>query len=135
MDNSGFLTIDYDDSTQSSYKAIILKYGDKKEIRFDTGDPLIDWYDYCKFMFDGEASEKYNIGSVICSSSIDHWFMDGDEYVEKYISLKDDGTYDFITDKELNLLSLSDLYHFKRCVIHKDMKSFQELKDYYKKNK
>ena len=114
MDNSGFLTVDYDNSKQLSYVALILYYGDKKEIRFDTGNPLIDWYEYCKFVFDGEASEKYNIGSIGCSSSIDHWFMDGDEYLEKYLKLNDNNEYEFMTSDELYELSLSKLNSHKR---------------------
>jgi len=135
MDKSGFLTVDYDDSLQSSYVALILYYGDKKEMRFDTGNPLIDWYDFCKIVFDGEESEKYNMSGVGYSSSVDHWFMDGNEYIEKYLKLNDNDEYDFILTEELNNLSLSELNSLKRCVIQKDMKSFQELKKYYSEHK
>ena len=135
MDNSGFLTVDYDDSLQSSYVALILYYGDKKEIRFDTGNPLIDWYDFCKFIFDGEGFKKYNISDIGYSSSVDHWFMDGDEYLEKYLKLNENDEYEFIPTEELNNLSLSELQSHKRCVIQKDMKSFQDLKKYYSEHK
>ena len=136
MDKSGFLTVDYDDSLQSSYVALILYYGDKKEIRFDTGDPLIDWYDYCKLVFDGYEIEKYEISSVVYSSSVDHWFMDGDEYLEKYLKLNENDDYEFISTDELKTYySLSEFNSLKRCVIHKDMKSFEELKKYYSENK
>jgi len=135
MDNSGFLTVDYDDSLQSSYVALILYYGDKKEMRFDTGNPLIDWYDFCKIVFDGEEKEKYNISSVSFSSSVDHWFMDGDEYLEKYLKLNENNEYEFIPNNEFSDFSLSELQSYKRCVIHKDMKSFEELKKYYSEHK
>ena len=135
MDKSnGFLTIVYDDSDASTYQSLIIMYGDKKEIKFNTGNPLIDWYDYCKFIFDGFAQDK-GILSIGYSSSIDHWFMDTHVYLEKYLKLQDDNTYEFMTNDEINSLSISDLYKHKRCVIHKDMKTFQELKDYYEKNK
>jgi len=131
---NGFLTIDYDDSDASTYKSITIMCGDKKEIKFNTGNPLIDWYDYCKFIFDGFVQNE-GIFSIAHSSSIDHWFMDTDEYLEKYLKLQDDGTYDFMTNDEINSLPMLDLYTYKKCVIHKDMKTFQELKDYYKNNK
>lgn len=135
MNKSGFLTVDYDDSNQSSYVALILYYGDKKEMRFDTGDPLIDWYDYCKFIFDGEASEKYGMSGVSCSSSVDHWFMDGDEYVEKYLKLDDNDEYEFYSVEDLKNFSLSDLFKYKKCVASKYMTSFQDLKTYYHDHK
>lgn len=128
-----FMTINYDDSDASTYKAIEISYGSKVKY-FRTGDPLIDWYDYCKFIYEGGAIED-GIGSIACSSSIDHWFMDSDEFIEKYLKLVDDTHYEFMTSEDLDILSLSELNRKLKCVIHKDMKTFQELKDYYKLNK
>lgn len=128
-----FMTIYYEDGNASNYNGIEISYGSKNKI-FNSGDPLIDWYDYCKFIYEGGALED-GIGSIGCSSSIDHWFMDTDEYIEKYLKLVDGTHYEFMTKEDLDKLSISELKRKLRCVIHKDMKSFQELKDYYHLNK
>ena len=124
------MTIDYEDGDASSYKGIKISFEESVKL-FNSGDPLIDWYDYCKYMYNGEALEN-NIDHIAHSSNVDHWFMDTDEYVEKYLKMIDDEHYDFMTSEELDKLSISEMKRNLRCVVTKDMKSFQELKDYYK---
>lgn len=130
--NYGFLTVNYEDGDASSYKGLVMMYGDKK-INFNNGDPLIDWYDYCKFIHDGGARD-YGIISISHSSSVDHWFMDSGLYTEKYLKLVDNEYYTFYTNDELFNMSMSDINRLKSCVISNDMKTFQELKDYYNSN-
>jgi hypothetical protein len=127
-----FMTVKYEDGLPT-FDAIEVSYDDKVK-RFDTGDPLIDWYDYCKFVYQGEAKEE-GIVSIGCSSSYDHWFMDSEDYVEKYLKLIDDEYYDFYTSEELDSMSISEIRKHMKCVIRNDMKSFKELTDYYSKNK
>lgn len=131
----GFLTIVYEDGDASTYKGIKLSLGDGGVKNFNNGDPLIDWYDYCKYIYNGGANED-GVTSIAHSSSVDHWFMDTDEYIEKYIEYDENtGKYDFITTDTMNILSLDELRTKLRCVVAKDMKTFQDLKDYYEKNK
>ena len=129
----GFLKINYEDGDASTYNGIELLLGDDGVKKFSSGDPLIDWYEYCKYIYNGSAIED-NITSIIHSSSVDHWFMDTDEYIEKYIEYDENtGKYDFITTDTMNILSLDELRTKLRCVVAKDMKTFQDLKDYYEK--
>ena len=96
---------------------------------------MIDWYEYCKYIYNGSAIED-NITSIVHSSSVGHWFMDTDEYIEKYIEYDENtGKYDFITTDTMNILSLNELRTKLKCVVAKDMKTFQDLIDYYEKNK
>jgi hypothetical protein len=130
-DSIAFFTVDYEDGDANSYKGLELTYGDKVKL-FNSGDPLIDWYDYCKFIYGGGA-EKENIVAIGCSSSIDGWFMDTDEYIEKYIKYDEEsGKYIFFTNDELDNMSFSELKSNQHCVISKDMTTFDELKEYYK---
>lgn len=134
MEKHGFLTVNYDDGDSSSYKSIELSFGDGEVRLFDSGDPLIDWYDYFKYIYNGDAVDD-DIVMISHSSSVDHWFMDTDDYLERYILINENNTYEFIDYEDTNKLSIPELQKMTRCVVHKDMKSFQELKDYYKLNK
>lgn len=130
----GFLTVDYEDGDASTYKGLNINFNEGK-ITFDSGDPLIDWYDYCSYVYNGEAL-KDGISSIAYSSNVDHWFMDSDEYVEKRLKYnKIDKKYDFVSRDELFNMSISDSNKLLKCVVKNNMKSFQELKDYYKQNK
>jgi hypothetical protein len=121
-----YYTIDYEEGADS-FNAIILTLG-RKEIRFDTGDPLIDWFQFYRFLYSGQAKDATEgIGG---SSSIDHWFMDTDTYRERYLKEMDD-RYEFMTHKEIMELPLHEMSACVKCVAHKDMKSFQEVRDYY----
>lgn len=126
----GFLDVIYEDGVSSSFKCLELTYDDNVKL-FNNGNPLIDWYEYCKFIYDKDN----NIYGVSESSSVGHWLSDEDgNYIEKYI--KYNGVeYIFITDEEIYNMSISELGKHMSCIISKDMKSFQDLKDYYKINK
>lgn len=131
----GFLTVDYDDCKQSTFKGLKINVsGSKKVIKFNTGDPIIDWYDYYKFIYGGEAYKQgfYSIGQ---SSNVDHWFMDGKKYIEKCLKQINEDSYEFYTDDEVMQMSFSSLNKCLKCVVTKKMKTFQDLKDYYKKHK
>lgn len=128
---NGFLTVDYEDGDASTYKGLKLSLCDDNIKLFNTGDPLIDWYDYCKYVYNGD-SIKDGVEYISYSSNVDHWFMDTNKYVEKYLKyIEEEDKYVFMTEYDLNNLSISDIYSKLKCVIRKDMKSFQDLKDYY----
>lgn len=128
----GFMSVDYDDGDANSFRGITLEYGDHVK-NFNTGDPLIDWYDYKKFIYNGDAA-KEGIFSIGHSSSVDHWFMDTDEYIEKYLKETDSG-FEFIDREDTHKMSFHQMDHAIKCVVSKDMKSFEELKQYYRLNK
>lgn len=77
MYNRGFITIEYDDGNQSTYQAVKLTYGENhKEVQlFNSGNFVKDWYQARKFIQD-------NLNGAGCSSSVDHFIMDGEEYKE-----------------------------------------------------
>ena len=126
----GFLNVDYDDGDASTFRGLTLTYGDKTK-KFDTGNPIIDWYNYMLFIYCGEAIDE-NINHISCSSSIDHWFMDSNDYTEKFIKENNDGEYEFMTEEDIKFMSFSDMNKTVKCVISNDMISFKELKEYYK---
>lgn len=114
------LSIDYDDSKQSTYKAVLLWDSITKEtVRFDSGDFLVDWIDALKYVDDE---------SIVCSSSVDHFLMDGKRYVMRMI--KEDNGYRFATEDEID----KNRYDFK-IMISSRMKSFNALQKYYKRKK
>lgn len=120
---TGFLTIKYDDN--DNYKSLLLELSDKKNIEYSSGDPLIDWYEYKKFIYGNDILYTTH------SSSIDDWFFDNDDYVERYL----DDDFNFISYSKLSKLSIPELSKCLTVVCHKDMKNFEELKEYYKNNK
>lgn len=135
---TGWLTVDYDDSNQETFKGLklsIMDFATSEEIEvlhFNTGDPIVDWFNYHKFLYGGEAYEKglFTIGG---SSNVDHWFIDGDKYIEKHLKVLDNGDrVEFMTQDEIDNLSLDELNATYKSVITQDIKSFQELKDYVK---
>lgn len=133
-DLTGILNIEYEDGIKSSYKymEVVTENGN---VFFNTGDPLIDWYDYSKFIYNGGATE-HGIGKMGYSSSVSHWFIDDNDYLYKYLKYnEDDKIYDFYTDAEIFVTTFGEMKKMIKCTIHKDMKCFQDLIDYYKKNK
>lgn len=129
----GFMTVDYEDGNASTYKGLKISFGESVKL-FNTGDPLIDWYDYCKYIYGDDAIED-GVISIACSSNVDHWFMDTDEYIEKYLKfVEEDEKFVFMTNEDTDKLSISDMKSQIRCIVRKDMKSFQELKEYYNEN-
>lgn len=64
--------IDYDEIEQDSYRAVILHDDDGTKQRFASGDVVKDWQDAIIACADEFA---------ICSSSVDHFLMDGDKFI------------------------------------------------------
>lgn len=119
--NRYFVTIDYDEPKQKTYRAVeICKNRDELK-RFETGDFLVDWIDSLKSMEDADV--------VLHSSSVDHFLMDGGKYLECAVK-KIDGKHEIVGFDDY----LAGNYDFT-AMISTRMKSFQSLQKYYKKKK
>lgn len=126
----GILDADYDEPDGDTFRGLVLTFGDHI-LNFETGDPIVDWYNYKKFVYTGEASKR-GIFTVRHLSSCDHWFMDTETYREHYLKVIDEDTLDFMTSEEIDKLTFKEMDEVMKCVAHKDMKTFQEVKDYCK---
>jgi hypothetical protein len=112
---SVFISIDCDEPNQETYRAVCV--GD---IRFETGDFLIDWINHLKYL----GSLEFNF--VIHSSSVNHFLMDGSKYYE--VGIRNEyGKYNIVTRDEY----LNGDYDFTAILLY-DMTSFQEVREYYK---
>jgi len=74
----GFLSVDFEEGDQSTYKGIDFLV-DKEKTRFDSGNITIDFINCIKSVPDDID------GGIGCSSSWDHFFMDGDDFKFLYI--------------------------------------------------
>ena len=54
---TAFLNVNYDDGDSKTFKGLTISLDDKK-IEFNTGNPLIDWYDYYKFIYQSDFFDK-----------------------------------------------------------------------------
>lgn len=70
----GFISIDYDEGDQSSYRSINVTFGKRTKV-FRSGNPVADWKVAAQFI------NQANIYPVLFSSSCDNFVMDGDAYM------------------------------------------------------
>jgi len=115
----GFLSIDFEEGDQSSYKGIDIRIGNKRK-RFDSGNITVDFINYIKWAPDGV--------SFACSSSWDHFFMDGDQIVPLHI------------DHENGNKIVTDIYdprmdHSMEYPVPAHVTNFEELRAYYRTHK
>jgi len=89
-------------------------------IFFNTGDPLVDWYNYYKLLYTKVyGSKKFkNLFRSRHSSSVDHWFMDSKLYFEKGLDKYEKIINDYDTKKDLVI------------VVTKEMKTMTDLRNY-----
>ena len=124
---SASLDIIYDEENQSSYKSIgvsVKEDGIETKKIFDSGDITVDFIDYIKWI----SSNTFDI--VIHSSSWDHFFMDGDEIISIHIDHSDDNKV--VVDHKEIMEKIDNLIEYP---VPKNIKSFEELKAYYKEHK
>ena len=126
---SGFATIDYDEGKGSTYRGIELHVGQER-IRFDSGDPVVDFYRY------RESIAQLKLPYVSCSSSFDHYFFDGAKHkgkkvVELYF---DRETHKLLTDAEMTFSMLCSDKCF-RLWGYKGMKTVEEIQTYVQQQK
>lgn len=137
----GFITIDYDESNQDSYKSVELHIGDTYKKRFETGNFIIDWINVMQFV--QELMYHGRMPGCSFSSSVDHFYMDGDKYITKDLYM-DSTTQEFYlySDREVRE-SLLLQAKVARCVKyfevaipseHSDW-THKDLQKYYKNNK
>lgn len=81
-----FTTINYNEgSKELQYKSVEVSYGDElKNVKiFNSGNFVKDWYDRVKFIVtELEDSERH-----MCSSSVDHFIMDGAPYDSAWLKM------------------------------------------------
>lgn len=135
-----FSRINYKESKQSTYESIELSYQEKgKEKRkfFDSGNIIIDYYDYMRFIGNQPDSWYNENFHIIGSSSWDHFFMGGNKYTQSYF---DPETGEFMDWRKAFDEKNFELYHDivdkgkYPIVIHLSChKNFNDVKRYYKK--
>lgn len=121
------LSIDYDEGKQDTYRKITLEINEET-FSFDTGDPIVDWWNYYTFI----AEHAKEISIIISSSTVDHWYMDGNEYYEMFIDTETKQACDM-----LNVFQMSEevTKKYLKFIAKKSMKTFDDLKQYIKKHK
>ena len=97
----------------------------KKTIKFDTGDPIVDWYSYMKYIANSEDVDVVNN-----SSTIDHWLDDKDDYFFMYL----EGDFESIPqgDKRWDTMDMDEIMNLMRFVAKKPMTTFAEIKEHCK---
>jgi hypothetical protein len=76
------------------YKSVEVFYGEEEESKiFNSGNFVKDWFDAMKFKVLELRGKEYGFG---CSSSVDHFIMDGAPYDSAY--LKDKGNDEWYLD-------------------------------------
>ena len=80
----GYISIDYDDENQSSYKGVIVTYNANIKKVFNTGDFVKDWYNLNKFLEIELPNTRFTI-----LSSVDHFLMDSDSFESSYLKFDD----------------------------------------------
>lgn len=127
----GFVSINYgedEDENPSSFKGVDLHLSlidsnePPKTAFFKSDDPLIAWYECMKFIYINEVPCAF-------SSSVNHWLMDDDKYMQRYF---DPNTSEFIETNADNIQNVQNNYPF--CIFSKKMKNFKELREYYTVN-
>ena len=84
-----FISIDYNDGGNPlNYKGVKFSFGKNKKRSFNSGNFEKDWFDLKKFIIFENISM---VELISCSSSVDHFIMDGAPYDSAYLHhLKDD---------------------------------------------
>lgn len=130
---TAFLTANYlEPKADTTFKGLELYVKGEKEKRhkFNTGDPIVDFYNYKKWM--AINAEKEGIFVITHSSSIDHFYMDSKKYVERVVVFnKDysDGELLHWQDAQKRGLDIDKLI---TCCVTSKMKTWKELKEYVK---
>ena len=125
----GFLTIDYKEPDQSTYKGIKVRYTnistmEEENYFFNTGDFFIDYLLFKKSIPKGCYGVNF-------SSSFDHFFMDGDNYKVFYVDDLAAKMY-----KKVNWRELKDLHsYYCSREQYDNWDSLEDAVKYWKENK
>jgi len=118
-----FLRVILEDNDPSKFKGLELSAQHlENPILFESGDPLIDWYNFSNFLYSGEA-QKQGITSMLKGQTVNEWFLANENYREVFLD-KWEGNFTILE----NLAAPKT----KRtlCVVNKEMNSFDDLKKY-----
>lgn len=132
MSNTAFLFLNYDELNPSDYRNLELHIPNFPNVYFDTGDILIDWLDYCLYIWDDDFYKKHNIKDISYSSTIDNFQMDTKYFLNYY----DPETNLFVEidgNEEEDFYKVHDNY--PHAFFTKRMKNFNDLIKYYHKHK
>ena len=134
------ININYTEPKQSTYTSIELGYknnGEDVVKLFDYGNIIIDYYDFMLFLQNQTDVYFSENPYIVCSSSFDHFLMDGNKYNQSYF---DPETGEFMdwrkALKEKNYQLYNDIVNNGKYpnVIHLSChKNFNIFKKYYKK--
>lgn len=119
--------IDYKDSNPPVYERMEIRRDSSVAVTFDSGDPIVDWIDFCRWLSDE------GITCFMSSSSVDHFFMDGAPYTNLYVDHSNDENVAFTTEQVID--GDIDTDELAEYIINDDIKTFEELRAYYKKHK
>ena len=117
--NQFFISIDYNEENQKSYNGINISLNLKEIHKINTGEFDVDWVLMQRFI-DGYDEKEY---MILYSSNVDHFFMDGDDYIERPVD-EINGEYVFVDWRENYLFS---------AVVKKEFSTFAEHKEHIKK--
>ena len=117
------LRLDYDDENQSSYERLVISLNDENTT-FNTGDIVIDFIDMLHWISDTDFD------MMLCSSSWDHFFMDGDDITTMYVDHSDEENPKVVLPSEI-----IDMDEVMEYPIHTFIKTMDDLKKYYHDNK
>lgn len=131
--NKAILWVDYTQGDQSTYKRLMLEdtSDDSNTRLFDTGDAVVDWYNYYKYIYYG-GSLRDGFWTIDHSPTVEQFFEDGDEIVQYYYDIDEDGNVKLIPYDEIITTSVTEWNMVYRCVMYGWMKEFDELKQYVK---
>lgn len=126
----GWLDTDYDDGDGSTYRALVLKNQETdEEIRFDTGDFIIDYVLYTQYI---SSSKKSTLIRINHSSSVGHLVWDTDTK-EVYVEWNDSLTKArVIQSDELMNIPMSNWDKFDKYIFKKDMETWEDFITYWK---
>lgn len=139
-----FSSINYEEPDVNKYQSISLKFnlnGEKKEKVFDTGDVVVDFYNYCKFISQQEENFYSENPYISGSSSWDHFFMDDSENKYKEENFNPEtgefldwrkGTKPDATEEERQLYYDCCHNKYPRVICLPEHKSFNDVKEYVK---
>ena len=123
------VNINYEDGNTSTYKGVEFHFSVNDEVKvFNSGDFVKDWYDCNKFIvFELDRIDEYHI---VCSSSLDHFLQDGDDYDPVYLIEQEDKTWELFSLDYVNENNIYDGY-IEYFVPKGVMMTWEEMKAKY----
>lgn len=121
---TGFLQVVYEDGNQSTYKGLEISTGSTPLKFFNYGNITIDYIDFILWW----SHEQEEIISVVSGSSMDHFFMDGEEY--KRLIIDHNNNNAIVTDT--SKMPFNELNKLITYPVHRNIETFEELKIYYR---